>query len=122
MIADLIQNDYEESDIELFIEDFGIDNFYLYFEDYADAVNLYGYDAVDTFVREYGIENVGTFEERYMGFHESFLDFSVNYFNRHYGYMVDNVVFNYVDYEKFSNDLEYSFDYVYGYVFAKYPN
>lgn len=119
MIDDLIQNDYSEYDIRAFIEDFGTENFYLYFEEFHQLSRAHGYDAVGAFVEEYGIERINEFEDRYVGFYDCFLQFSNKYFYENYGYMINDVVFNYVDFDKFERDLAYSYDYVDGYVFAR---
>jgi hypothetical protein len=109
---ELIEN-YGDDAIIAFEKEFG--NFVTeYYEDYLEARKAsayYGEDKIDIiikeFVKNFGWEDLDHLEESFCGFHNSFTSFAADFFDDLYLHEIPKHLQNYIDYEKFANDLRY---------------
>ena len=76
VINELVEDNYELTDILEFIDENSEEDFVNFYVDYCEQGENLGYDVVDAFVKEYGFEDVAKCEDAYVGRYESGADFA----------------------------------------------
>lgn len=71
----------------------------------AEKIEEEGFDKINAFLEVYSIEDLDSFDESYCGEWDSFQEYAEDYFDS--CYEVPSHLENYIDYEKFANDLSY---------------
>jgi hypothetical protein len=82
----LVDNSYALDDILVFIDEHSEEDFREYYEDYVEAGETYGYEAIDLFINEVAdLSDLDKFEKAYIGEYssparmaEDFLEHEVN--------------------------------------------
>ena len=67
LIDNLIEDNYELSDMLEFIDENSEDDFVAYYEEYCEQGEKLGYNVVDAFIHENGLADVENCEEAYVG-------------------------------------------------------
>lgn len=115
-IDELVEDNYALDDILEFIDAHNEEDFVAHYEEYVEAGEDIGYEAVDAFVEENGIVNVEYAASAYRGHYDSEADFAEEYYNDIYGEVPSFLV---VDWEAtWESSLRYDFDFVNGVVFS----
>ncbi len=115
-IDELVEQNYEITDILEFIDQYSEDQFIDFYEDYVDQGEDLGYDVVDSFIELHGIGCVTYCREAYQGKYYSTEYFAEEFTNDVHGGVPDYIV---VDWEKtWEQCLSYDFDFVNGLVFS----
>ena len=70
-LESLIDQGEDRSEMEAFIEEHGHKDFYLYFEDYRQAVHEFDQETVDSFLECFDLMDIEHLGDAYMGYHES---------------------------------------------------
>ena len=70
-LESLIDEGEDRSEMEAFIEEHGHKDFYLYFEDYRQAVHEFDQETVDSFLECFDLMDIEHLGDAYMGYHES---------------------------------------------------
>ena len=74
-IEDLLDNQYELSDILEFVDEHSEDDFVSYYETYVEQGERCGFNVVDAFISENGLADVESCEEAYVGTFRDVEDF-----------------------------------------------
>lgn len=125
LIDNLIEENYELSDMLEFIDENSEDDFCAYYEEYCEQGEKCGYNVVDAFVKENGFCDVEHCEEAFVGIYASGADFAEEFVseNFHGGDILECVV---IDWDlTWERSLAYDYDFVEdgyrsGYVFRRY--
>lgn len=97
-IDELLDENYELTDMLEFIDEHNESDFVSYYEEYVRCGEEIGYEAVDALIEEMGdVSYVEGCEERYRGVYESKADFAEQFITDVYGSIPDFVV---VDWEQ----------------------
>ena len=107
-IDELLEDNYELSDILEFIDTYNEDDFVAYYEEYVRCGEAIGYEAVDALIDENGcLDCVENCDERYRGEYESTSDFAEQFTYEVHGEVPSFVV---VDWDAtYDNNLRYDF-------------
>ena len=76
----------------------------------AELVEEQGFEKINSFLEVFSIEDLGYFEDSYCGHWNNFQEYAQDYFDN--CYEVPEHLENYIDYEKFANDLNYDYNVV----------
>ena len=91
-IEELLEDNYELSDMLEFIDTYNETDFVAYYEEYVRVGEAIGYDAVDALIGETGyMGDIEDCDERYQGQYESTADFAQE-FSDSMGYSVPDFV------------------------------
>ncbi len=78
----LVDNSYALDDILVFIDEHSEDGFREYYEDYVEAGETHGYEAIDLFINEVAaLDELEKFEDAYIGEYNSAADMAECFFN-----------------------------------------
>jgi antirestriction protein len=114
---ELMESNYYDGDMYVFINEYGEDNFVNSYEQYVELGEKVSYDAVDAFIAEFGMTELDNFLEAYYGEWSSFQSFSESFFADLYAHQIPEHLHSYIDYDAFARDLSYDFvingDYVF---------
>jgi antirestriction protein len=123
LIDELLEDNYELSDILEFIDENSEDDFVTYYVEYCEQGENLGYDVVDAFVKENGFCDVEHCGEAYVGTYVDGADFAEEFSNDSGESIPDWVV---VDWDMtWERSLAYDYDCVEAgyrtcYIFRKY--
>jgi antirestriction protein len=123
LIDELLEDNYELSDILEFIDENSEDDFVTYYIEYVEQGENLGYDVVDAFVEENGFCDVESCGDAYVGCYVSGADFAEEYSNDCGDRVPDHII---VDWEAtWDRSLSYDFDavekgYRQVYIFRRY--
>ena len=81
LIDNLIEENYELSDMLEFIDEHSEDDFCAYYEEYCEQGEKCGYNVVDAFVKENGFCDVEHCEEAFVGIYADGAEFAEEYAN-----------------------------------------
>jgi hypothetical protein len=110
-IDELLEDNYELTDILEFIDEHNEEAFVEHYVDYVEAGEANGYNVVDAFVSEFGIEDVRFVEEAFVGGYRSEADFAEEFYNEQYNIPCELVV----DWQQtWDSNLYYDFTFVAG--------
>ena len=106
-IDELLEDNYELSDILEFIDTYNENDFVSYYEEYVRCGEAIGYDAVDALIGENGcLDCVEDCDERYRGEYESTADFAEEWYSEKYDLPIEIVI----DWEEtYEENLRYDF-------------
>ena len=108
----------DRSEMEAFIEEHGHKDFYLYFEDYRQAVHDFDQETVDAFLEEFDLMDVSHLEDAYMGYHESGAAFAESMVSD-CGYVTHDLPYWIaIDWEETWENLSYDYSESNGYIFS----
>jgi len=84
-IDELLEDNYELSDILEFIDAYSEDDFVSYYEEYVRCGEAIGYEAVDALIEEMGdVSYIQDCDEKYRGEYESTADFAEEFYSEMY--------------------------------------
>ena len=118
LIKDLIEEGEDRDEMEAFIEQHGHKDFYLYFQDYRQAVQDYDQETVDSFIEVFDLMDVEHLNDAYMGQYRSGAEFAesfvsdVGYVHSDLPYWIE------IDWEKTWENLSYDYTESNGYIFS----
>ena len=75
----LIEDGYDSDEMKEFIEEHGHKDFYLYYEDYCQALTEFDQQTVDAFLEEFDLMDVEHLGDAYMGHHGSGAEFAESF-------------------------------------------
>ena len=117
-LESLIDQGEDRSEMEAFIEMHGHKDFYLYFEDYRQAVHEYDQETVDSFIKVFDLMDVEHLNDAYQGQYRSGPEFAENlvtdcgYIHQELPYWIE------IDWEKTWDNLSYDYSECNGYIFS----
>ena len=116
-LESLIDKGEDRSEMEAFIEMHGHKDFYLYFEDYRQAVHEYDQETVDAFLEEFDLMDVEHLSDAYYGHYRSGAEFAESFVSDCYG-MPDLPYWIAIDWEETGENLSYDYTESNGYIFS----
>ena len=115
-LESLIDQGEDRSEMEAFIEEHGHKDFYLYFEDYRQAVHEFDQETVDSFLECFDLMDIEHLGDAYMGYHESGAAFAES-FVTDMGYMQNDLPYWIaIDWEETWENLSYDYSESNGYI------
>ena len=118
-LESLIDQGEDKSEMEAFIEEHGHKDFYLYFEDYRQAVHEFNQETVDSFLEVFDLMDIEHLGDAYMGYHESGAAFAES-FVTDMGYINGEQLPYWIalDWEQTWENLSYDYSESNGYIFS----
>ena len=116
-LESLIEEGEDRDEMEAFIEQHGHKDFYLYFEDYRQAVKEYDQETVDSFIEVFDLMDVEHLQDAYMGHYRSGAEFAESFVSDCYG-MPDLPYWIAIDWEETWENLSYDYTESNGYIFS----
>ena len=117
-LESLIDEGEDRSEMEAFIEEHGHKDFYLYFEDYRQAVKDYDQETVDSFIEVFDLMDVEHLNDAYMGYYESGAAFAESFVSD-MGYVHNDLPYWIaIDWEETWENLSYDYTESNGYIFT----
>ena len=116
-LESLIEEGEDRDEMEAFIEQHGHKDFYLYFEDYRQAVKDYDQETVDSFIEVFDLMDVEHLNDAYMGNYRSGAEFAESFVSDCYG-MPDLPYWIAIDWEETWENLSYDYTESNGYIFS----
>jgi len=115
-LESLIDEGEDRSEMEAFIEEHGHKDFYLYFEDYRQAVHEFNQETVDSFLEVFDLMDIEHLGDAYMGYHESGAAFAES-FVTDMGYIQNDMPYWIaLDWEETWDNLSYDYSESNGYI------
>ena len=115
-LESLIDQGEDRSEMEAFIEEHGHKDFYLYFEDYRQAVHEFNQETVDSFLEVFDLMDIEHLGDAYMGYHESGAAFAES-FVTDMGYIQNDMPYWIaLDWEETWYNLSYDYSESNGYI------
>ena len=115
-LESLIDQGEDRSEMEAFIEEHGHKDFYLYFEDYRQAVHEFDQETVDSFLEVFDLMDIAHLGDAYMGYHESGAAFAESFVSD-VGYIQHDLPYWIaLDWEETWSNLEYDYSESNGYI------
>ena len=115
-LESLIDEGEDKSEMEAFIEEHGHKDFYLYFEDYRQAVHEFNQETVDSFLEVFDLMDIEHLGDAYMGYHESGAAFAESFVSD-CGYIQHDLPYWIaIDWEETWSNLEYDYSESNGYI------
>ena len=117
-LESLIDEGEDRSEMEAFIEEHGHKDFYLYFEEYRQAVHDFDQETVDAFLEEFDLMDVSHLNDAYMGYYESGAAFAESFVSD-MGYVHNDLPYWIaIDWEETWENLSYDYSESNGYIFT----
>ena len=116
-LESLIEEGEDRDEMEAFIEQHGHKDFYLYFQDYRQAVQDYDQETVDSFIEVFDLMDVEHLNDAYMGHYRSGAEFAESFVSDCYG-MPDLPYWIAIDWEETWDNLSYDYTESNGYIFS----
>ena len=113
----MIEEGEDRDEMEAFIEQHGHKDFYLYFEDYRQAVKDYDQETVDSFIEVFDLMDVEHLTDAYMGCYRSGAEFAEYFVSDCYG-LPDMPYWVAIDWEETWENLSYDYTESNGYIFS----
>ena len=114
----LIDQGEDRSEMEAFIEEHGHKDFYLYFEEYRQAVDEYDQETVDAFLECFDLMDVEHLNDAYHGQFRSGAEFAENLVSD-CGYVTHDLPYWIeIDWEKTWDNLSYDYSECNGFIFS----
>ena len=115
-LESLIDEGEDKSEMEAFIEEHGHKDFYLYFEDYRQAVHEFNQETVDSFLEVFDLMDIEHLGDAYMGYHESGAAFAESFVSD-CGYIQHDLPYWIaIDWEETWDNLSYDYSESNGYI------
>ena len=116
LFNELVDDGNDADDLQAFIDEHGKSNFTDYIEEYLQAVDQYGEDAVAAFLDIFDIESIGSFSDAYQGEYDDGASFAESLVNDCYS--IDMPSWVEVDWQKtWDNALSYDYSESDGHIF-----
>ena len=116
-LESLIDEGEDRSEMEAFIEEHGHKDFYLYFEEYRQAVHDFDQETVDAFLQEFDLMDISHLQDAYMGYYESGAAFAESFVSD-MGYVHNDLPYWIaIDWEETWENLSYDYSESNGYIF-----
>ena len=112
----LIEDGHDSDEMKEFIEEHGHKDFYLYYEDYCQALTEFDQQTVDSFLEVFDLMDIAHLGDAYMGYHESGAAFAesmvsdMGYIQHDLPYWIS------IDWEETWSNLEYDYTESNGYI------
>ena len=117
-LESLIEEGEDRDEMEAFIEQHGHKDFYLYFQDYRQAVQDYDQETVDSFIEVFDLMDVEHLNDAYMGHYRSGAEFAESFVSD-VGYIqTDLPYWIAIDWEETWENLSYDYSESNGYIFS----
>ena len=117
-LESLIEEGEDRDEMEAFIEQHGHKDFYLYFEDYRQAVQDFDQETVDSFIEVFDLMDVEHLNDAYMGHYRSGVEFAESFVSD-VGYIqTDLPYWIAIDWEETWENLSYDYTESNGYIFS----
>ena len=117
-LESLIEEGEDRDEMEAFIEQHGHKDFYLYFEDYRQAVKEYDQETVDSFIEVFDLMDVEHLNDAYMGHYRSGAEFAESFVSD-VGYIQHDLPYWIaIDWEETWENLSYDYTESNGYIFS----
>ena len=116
-LESLIEEGEDRDEMEAFIEQHGHKDFYLYFEDYRQAVKEYDQETVDSFIEVFDLMDVEHLSDAYYGHYRSGAEFAESFVSDCYG-MPDLPYWIAIHWEETWENLSYDYSESNGYIFS----
>ena len=117
-LESLIDQGEDRSEMEAFIEEHGHKDFYLYFEEYRQAVHDFDQETVDAFLEEFDLMDISHLQDIYMGYYESGAAFAESFVSD-MGYVHNDLPYWIaIDWEETWENLSYDYTESNGYIFT----
>ena len=114
----LIEDGHDSDEMKEFMEEHGHKDFYLYYEDYCQALAEFDQQTVDSFLEVFEIEDISHLGDAYMGYHESGAQFAESFVSD-MGYIQNDLPYWIaIDWEETWSNLEYDYTESNGYIFS----
>ena len=115
-LESLIEEGEDRDEMEAFIEQHGHKDFYLYFEDYRQAVQDFDQETVDSFIEVFDLMDVEHLNDAYMGHYDSGAAFAESFVSD-CGYIHQDLPYWIaIDWEETWSNLEYDYTESNGYI------
>ena len=117
-LESLIEEGEDRDEMEAFIEQHGHKDFYLYFQDYRQAVQDYDQETVDSFIEVFDLMDVEHLQDAYHGSWRNGAEFAENLVSD-CGYVTHDLPYWIeLDWEKTWENLSYDYSECNGYIFS----
>ena len=117
-LESLIDEGEDRSEMEAFIEEHGHKDFYLYFEEYRQAVHDFDQETVDAFLEEFDLMDISHLEDAYMGQYRSGAEFAESFVSDMGYIQTDLPYWIAIDWEETWENLSYDYTESNGYIFS----
>ena len=114
----LIEDGHDSDEMKEFIEEHGHKDFYLYYEDYCQALEEFDQQTVDSFLEVFDLMDIEHLGDAYMGHHGSGAEFAESFVSD-CGYVhTDLPYWIKIDWEETWDNLSYDYSESNGYIFT----
>ena len=114
----LIEAGHDSDEMKEFMEEHGHKDFYLYYEDYCQALAEFDQQTVDSFLEVFDLMDIEHLGDAYMGYHESGAAFAEYFVSDCYGLPHDMPYWIAIDWEETWENLSYDYTESNGYIFS----
>ena len=112
----LIEDGHDSDEMKEFMEEHGHKDFYLYYEDYCQALAEFDQQTVDSFLEVFDLMDIEHLGDAYMGYHESGAAFAESFVSD-CGYIQHDLPYWIaIDWEETWSNLEYDYSESNGYI------
>ena len=114
----LIEDGHDSDEMKEFIEEHGHKDFYLYYEDYCQALAEFDQQTVDSFLEVFDLMDIEHLGDAYMGHHGSGAEFAESFVSD-CGYVHNDLPsWIKIDWEETWDNLSYDYSESNGYIFS----
>ena len=114
----LIEDGHDSDEMKEFIEEHGHKDFYLYYEDYCQALAEFDQQTVDSFLEVFDLMDIEHLGDAYMGHHGSGAEFAESFVSD-CGYVHNDLPYWIkIDWEETWDNLSYDYSESNGYIFT----
>ena len=114
----LIEDGHDSDEMKEFMEEHGHKDFYLYYEDYCQALAEFDQQTVDSFLEVFDLMDIEHLGDAYMGHHGSGAEFAESFVSD-CGYVHNDLPYWIkIDWEETWENLSYEYSESNGYIFS----
>ena len=114
----LIEDGHDSDEMKEFMEEHGHKDFYLYYEDYCQALAEFDQQTVDSFLEVFDLMDIEHLGDAYMGHHGSGAEFAESFVSA-CGYVHNDLPYWIkIDWEETWENLSYDYSESNGYIFS----
>ena len=114
----LIEDGHDSDEMKEFMEEHGHKDFYLYYEDYCQALAEFDQQTVDSFLEVFDLMDIEHLGDAYMGHHGSGAEFAESFVSD-CGYVHNDLPYWIkIDWEETWENLSYDYSESNGYIFS----
>ena len=118
LLDSLIEDGHDSDEMKEFIEEHGHKDFYLYYEDYCQALAEFDQQTVDSFLEVFDLMDIEHLGDAYMGYHERGAAFAESFVSD-MGYIQHDLPYWIaIDWEETWENLSYDYTESNGYIFS----